>query len=487
MSESRRSFLAKISGLLLGSVANTPVQAEKSADQQGQTLGDLDVDKVYLRGDSAYEPHRKAAVWQAIKPERYPKLIVQARTEADIVDTILYARANKLPVSVGCGGHSYVGSPLRNGGILLNVSGLRGVDVERESRLVKAQPGVLGAELSAILEQHGLGFPVAHCPTVSLGGYLLGGGMGWNGESWGQLACFNVRAVDLITASGERIHADQNSHGDLFWAVRGAGPAFCAVVTRYYLDVFAMPQAITSSTYIYTLAALKSIISWLEAYKAQQHPKLELTVIFTTDDHSQSPDPRQDRQCIVSAVCFADTIEEANFLLGALAQDAPKKNCIHCEEYESKTMQALLASSKAVIPLRHAVDTVWTSHSGQVLQEIGEHFIDTPSRDTHVFANYRAISHLKTDAAYSVISPMFILSSSAWVGQEEDTACLRWSDGLMEKLKPYNEGSYINETDFIRHPQRAQQCFTATSLSRLKAVCDRYDPAGMFSPPFALG
>jgi FAD/FMN-containing dehydrogenase len=337
-----------------------------------------------------------------------------------------------------------------------------------------------------MLDQHGLGFPIAHCPSVSLGGYLLGGGMGWNGGDWGQLACFNVKAVDLVTAAGEQIHVDENSHPDLFWAVRGAGPAFCAVVTRFYLEVFPLPRAITASTYVYTMDALDSVISWLEAYKSQVHSKIELSVIFVTDDEAQSPDPRKDRRCIVSAICFADDVAEAKRLLGTIAQSAPKKACIHCAEYEPRAMVDFLAGSKAHRSHRIAGDTIWTGHTAQALQEIGQHFMETPSRDTHVFANYRAKSTLPDDAAYSVTAPMFMLSSSRWASAEDDSECLRWSDELMERLEPYNEGSYINETDFIRHPERAKDCFSSASLSRLKTVREKYDPTAMFKAPFAL-
>jgi len=233
--------------------------------------------------------------------------------------------------------------------------------------------------------------------------------------------------------------------------------------------------------------ALDSVIDWLETYKSQHHPKVELTVIFTTDNNSQSPDPRRDRRCIVSAVCFADDVTEAKTLLGAVARGAPKQSCILCNEYQAKTFQGLLASSKAAVPIRHAVDTVWTSQSAEALQQIGEHFTDTPSRDTHVFANYRAIPDLKTDAAYSIIAPMFILSNSAWIKPEDDEACLHWSDQLMKSLQPSTEGCYINETDFMRYPERVKQCFTSESIGRLKVVRARYDPAGMFPAPFELG
>jgi hypothetical protein len=487
MSDSRRSFIGKIISLFLASFAGRAASADLAGLRQAPIIGRLSAEKVYVRGGNNYEAQRRAAVWQAIKPERYPDLIVRASDEADIVDTVNYARANQLPVSVRCGGHSYVASPLRKGGVLLDISAMRESVIDAPKRQAEVQPGVISAAFSASLEPHGLAFPIAHCPTVSLGGYLLGGGMGWNGVNWGQFACFNVSAVDVITASGERVYASENSHKDLFWAARGAGPAFCAIVSKYYLDVFPRPQAITSSTYIYKLDALEEVINWLEAYKALQSTEIELTVIFSTNKKARSAQSKANKQCIISAVCFADDEAEAAELLGVIATGAPKKDCVYCAEYQSKTMQELLSASVDTIPHRHAVDTLFTGQSGKALKEIGNHFLNSPSSETHVFANYRASSPIKTDAAHTVNASMFILSSSSWRAQENDQACIQWSDELMERLQPYNEGHYINETDFIRHPERARQCFSEASWSRIKTVSEQYDPDAMFSAPFDLG
>ena len=168
----------------------------------------LAVAQQYTRGQSDYELQRMGAVWQAIKPPKYPDLIVQARSEADIVEALRYARARRMTVAVKGSGHNYIASYLRNGGILLDVSGLREVDIDAGRAVVRAQPGIRAAEFCERLKTQDLAFPLAHSANVPIGGYLLGGGMGWNGESWGRMACFRVRALDVVTAAGERLTID---------------------------------------------------------------------------------------------------------------------------------------------------------------------------------------------------------------------------------------------------------------------------------------
>src|SRR5678816_3358472 len=106
------------------------------------------------------------AVWQALKPPRYPDLIVHARSEADVVEVLRYARARRTTVAVKGGGHNYVASYLRNGGILLDVSNLREVDVDTSQALVHARPGIRAAELCERLKSQGLAFPLAHSASV---------------------------------------------------------------------------------------------------------------------------------------------------------------------------------------------------------------------------------------------------------------------------------------------------------------------------------
>jgi FAD/FMN-containing dehydrogenase len=289
--------------------------------------------------------------------------------------------------------------------------------------------------------------------------------------------------VEVVTAAGERLTLDKDSHPDLFWAARGAGPAFCAVATRFHLDVFPRPQAIVSATFVYPIARAPEVIAWLETYRERQPTNLELVLLFAHDTKS-GVGGRDSQQCIVSAVCFAGDDAEAHRVLDALGAGAPAQDLLHAVRYRPTTVEGLLAADLASLPIRHCVETFWVNGAAEPLHALARHFRDAPSAHTLVYANYRADPRLRGDGAYSVMAPLFIFSAAAWTEAQDDAGNQRWSDDLVTTLEPYTAGAYINEVEFTRHPARARRCFSHASWERLAEVNSRYDPTGMFTPPF---
>jgi FAD/FMN-containing dehydrogenase len=473
----RRSLLRGLGAIALGATAAPLLRAAERAPAsppEGLAVGG----EVYARGAERYEIMRQSAAWQALKPARYPDLIVQPRDEADVVETVRYAAARGMHVAVRSGGHSYVVAGLRDGGIHLDLSWLRDLDIDAAARRVTAGPAIRAAELTTALEAQGLAFPVAHVGTVGLGGYLLGGGMGWNGEYWNRYACFNVRAVDLVTAAGERLTASAASHPDLYWAARGAGPGFCAVATRFHLDAFPLPRAITASTYVYGLDALDAVTAWLERAGRNHHPKVELSLVLERDDTEAAR-----HVAVVSAVCFADGAEEAQQILGALAAGVPRQGLVDHVELKPVGFPELLEHGRTGVPRRIAVDTVWTAQPRAAMLEIGAHYLQVPSRHAVVIGGYRAQVDLPDDAAFTVQAPLFINCFVGWDEAADDAANLAWLDQAVRRLEPLTVGSYINETDLFARPAHAKRALSPAAWERLAAVRGRYDPEGLFAAP----
>ena len=471
--------MAGLGGMALGGCAVPLLYARENkkaagAKHQLEVSGDI-----YRLGDAHYEQARQNAVWQAIKPNRFPQLIVNAKTEEDVIATIQYARSHGMQVAVRGSGHNYVASYLREGGILLNVSQLRDIQIDVDARVAHAQPGILGAEFCSILAAHELAFPVAHCPTVPLGGFLLGGGMGWNGEHWNRFACFNVEAIDLVTAAGERLTVTRDAHSELFWAARGAGPAFCGVVIRYHLKVFPMPRTIIQSTYVFSSDQIDRMIDWLEQARQQQDSKIEMSFIMEDRDG--------EKQCVLSAVCFADGEAEARSLLNSLLSDIPETGRLFAKELDPVSFSEVLALTFTSAPSRLANETAWAQTPRPAVEVMAEHFLKAPTGNTVMIANYRSNTDLPEDAACSVTAPLFLNWSTRWNSAEDDDMHTRWMDQIAESLEPVMSGCYINETDFICRPQWARKCFSEASWNRLAEIHERYDPDGILPPPFELG
>jgi FAD/FMN-containing dehydrogenase len=472
---SRRAFLAAAGQIAAGSAlaplaCAPPVRAASEPATPAAAH--------YARGQDGYELQRTAAVWQAIKPARYPDLIVQARSEADVVEVLRYARARRLRVAVKGGGHNYIASYLRNGGILLDVSGLREVDVDTSSAIVRAQPGIRAAELCERLRAHGLAFPLAHSAGVPIGGYLLGGGMGWNGESWGRMACFRVRALDVVTAAGERLTIDARSHPDLYWAARGAGPAFCAVATRFHLEAFPYPRGLRAAAYTFPIESSPGIAHWLHDIAVQRIPNLELTMALETE--SGAP------QCTAAIACFAASDAEARETLGTVARSAPVELGISGDRSRPTTFNELYGASLTQYPLRVAAENIWTTRPLEAAQVLVAAWQRTPSPDTVGIVNFQADRGALPDAACSTTGTAYLLWMATWRDRAQDEENIRWSQATSDALQPHTLACYVNECDLERRPERVGLCFPAAKRERLRAIAARYDPGGLLPPAFDL-
>ena len=136
--------------------------------------------------------------------------------------------------------------------MLLDVHGLDHCTVDADRNVAVVGPGKGGSVLAGELDAQGLFFPAGHCKGVCIGGYLLQGGYGWNSRVFGP-ACESVIGLDVVTADGEQLYCDADNHPDLYWAARGAGPGFFAVVTAFHLKLYAKPAVCASSLYVYPI------------------------------------------------------------------------------------------------------------------------------------------------------------------------------------------------------------------------------------------
>lgn len=222
---------------------------------------------------------RSAMVWNNIKPNRSPDVIVKVKSDQDVVEAVNFARENGLKVVVHGGGHTWCGLAVRNGGMTIDLAELTESKIDKASQTAVIQPVISNRELARRLGEYDLAFPIGHCPTVKASGYLLNGGMSWNMGHWGP-ACLSVEAIDFVTADGKMVKASATEHADLFWAAKGCGPGMFAVATRFHLKCYPLPKAITSSTYFYSLKDLKEVVEEVTALGRKMPDFVELSIFL---------------------------------------------------------------------------------------------------------------------------------------------------------------------------------------------------------------
>jgi FAD/FMN-containing dehydrogenase len=162
--------------------------------------------------------------------DRRPALIVRPADSADVSLAVSLARANGLELAIRGGGHSLAGHGTSDGGLVLDMSNMRGLHIDPQRRIAWAQAGLTAGQYTAETARHGLATGFGDTGSVGIAGLTLGGGIGWLVRKHG-LTIDDLLAVELVIADGERLHVDSKRHPDLFWALRGGGGNF-GVITR---------------------------------------------------------------------------------------------------------------------------------------------------------------------------------------------------------------------------------------------------------------
>ncbi len=436
---------------------------------------------VISRDHPDYEARRKSLVWQVAKPARRPDLIVQANSVDDVIAAVNQARTQGLKLIAKSGGHSISGSFLRDDGMLLDLLGMREVEVDPVMQTATAEPGTWGPTLLHALEPHGFGFPVARGGSVAIGGFLLGGGLGFNPNTWG-IACFSVTGADVVTADGRLLTVNDKQYPDIYWAVRGAGPGFFGVVIKYYLRVYPLPGAMTTSQYIHPLDTHSKVAAALEQLVPNSDHRLELILLLTGNPDKEAVAAGAPEQvCLVNAIAYGADEAESRALLATVANSALNDAPLAKKEYEPTNLKILTGETGESFPHgRMATEGVWSNSIAPVIAILSERMRQAVTPLTTISIRFMGNTRLPENAAYSLIGSTNILSVLTWRDARDDSAVAGWLRATMSALEPFSLGHYINNEDIVSYPERNQHSFTPDSWARLRALRKRYDPSGVF-------
>lgn len=427
-------------------------------------------------------------VWHLSKPERYPDVIVKPRSVDEIVSAIKHAAKYSLKVAIRSGGHNSTGSSLRNEGMLLDLSGMSELEIDENKQIASVQPGVRSDQLVRAAREKGLCFPVPHCTSVGISGFVMGGGIGWNYAQNGGMATFSIVGAEVITADGQRVMATEEDHSDLLWAVRGAGPGFFGVVTRLILKLYPVPRSIMASSYIFPLRELKTVTSILDEVKKNNEINDRVELLAVLMHHPEMPadaPPEKSKICFVTAFAFEQSDSDGKAVLEPFSKSELSTKSLVKDEYQSFTFEGLYdkyfsLEDPAGRMARYGADNILTNRGNEALVLIAEHLKKTTSTDTHILAAWGLNLKPRNDASFSGVGDCFIGCYSIWDGENNDVENLDWLKQSQPIIDQFADGHYVNEINGEGNPGRYRECYTKTKWKRLQELREKYDPEGIF-------
>lgn len=435
--------------------------------------------QVISQQDAGFDAASAAILWNGRKQAQPPKLMVKAACVPDVIATIRFAAEHGLRVSPKGGGHNFSGIA-QQGGIVLDVSALNRVWIDKEARIAEVGPGITNGELASALEAQGLAFPVGHCATVPMSGYLLGGGVGWNSGEWG-FGFANVESIDVVLADGILRRVSESEHPEIFWAARGAGPEFFGITVGYRLRLRSLPRAITTVVRIYPLAAVQDVFAWKQAVMTDVPTNVEFTTAMTSAPGSGGAV----KVALAIATVFADTPGEASAIHARIAAHAPE-GALGVEPEMATPFAVLYEIIGRFFPVghRYAVDSSWAD-AGAALYVAGlaEGIASAPSAETFALeVSMPPNRPVPPYAAFSKHGSVWGCIYTVWEGPEDDALNLAWLRETADRIEPFVTGHYVGEADLER-PERRNGCHSPEALGRLRSLQAVYDPKGMFLRP----
>jgi FAD/FMN-containing dehydrogenase len=362
--------------------------------------------------------------------------------------------------------------------MLLDLSRKSQVEIDTKNQRAIVEPGVRARDFQKRLNDLGYRFPTATCPTVGISGHLLGGGASFTTRMDGP-SCSYVEAVDVVLAEGTEIHATDASHPEIMWAVRGAGPSFFGVVTKFYLRIKPIEKSILWSNYLFSSEIAEEFLTWhiniskslpvttqhnVFAVKAlmPQYPGIPMglgVVAFgNTDD-----------QCRAQLEVF----DKAPFAPKYLAR-TPSTPWTHDQGYG----QVAMLYPKG---LRFRSETLWVDPHREGWAKLCSDAIATlPNLHSHMlWAPYGTHAALP-NACYSGTSPLSLHFYGVSESADDDVAMSEWVNGWMNRFRKYsaNNGTgKINDNGLNEFPKYYLSPENTKKLELLRA---KYDPEGVF-------
>ncbi len=432
---------------------------------------------VIAPGDEGYDQARR--VYNAMI-ERRPAVVVRCANAGDVIAAVHFARENQLDLAVRGGGHSVPGFGTCDGGVVVDLAGMRGVRVDPASGTARAEGGATWGDFNAATYAFGLATTGGIISTTGVGGLTLGGGIGYLARGYG-LSCDNLVAADVVTADGRFLVASEDENADLFWALRGGGGNF-GVVTSFEFRLHPVKD-IYGGPMFYELSDAGAVLRFYREFIADAPEQLGAFPAFQIAPPLPFiPEDRHGDTFAAIVACWAGPLDQGAHALQPFHDVAP----VVAEFVGPMPYPALNSAFDPLLPpgLQHYWKANFVAElSDEAIQAHLEHGPKVPavSSTVHIYPIDGACHRVAPDAtAFAYRDANFAtVIAGMWPDPADNQANIKWVRDYYDATAPLSEaGGYVNfmaadDQDRVEANYRA-------NYQRLVEVKRTYDPGNLF-------
>jgi FAD/FMN-containing dehydrogenase len=420
-------------------------------------------------GDADYD--RTRAVWNGMI-DRRPGLIARCRNARDVAAAVNFARGANILVSVRGGDHNAAGNAVCDGGLMIDLSLMQGIEVDAETRTARAEPGVRWASFDQATQAHGLATTGGTVSDTGIAGLTLGGGLGWLAGKHG-LTCDNLLEVEVVTADGHLVRASQRENANLFWALRGGSGNF-GVVTAFTFQLHPVGPTVVAGLVAHPLERAAEVLRFYRDFADTVPDEVNTAAVRLT-----TPDGVK---LIAIAACSCGPIDAGEEALQPLRDFGPPvldqigpvpyiafqqgldPSFPRGRRYYWKSLMMRELSDDAIAHLVEVYESVSSPMTAILLQQVGNAARRVPV-DSTAFAHRDA----RWDLAFL----------TGWEDPTQDLAQIAWTRQSSTLLRPFSTGgAYVNGVA-DGDPDEITGAYGA-NYRRLAALKAEYDPTNLF-------
>jgi FAD/FMN-containing dehydrogenase len=455
--------------------AETQLDAQAVAGLSERTRG-----PVLTPGDPGYDDAR--SIWNALI-DRHPALIVQCSGAADVVDAVNFARDEGLALSIKAGGHNVAGNAVNDGGLVIDLSQMRGVTVDPASQTVRVQGGATWGDCDRETQLFGLAVPGGVVSTTGVAGLTLHGGLGHLRRRYG-LSIDSLLSVDIVTADGQFRRASATENEDLFWAVRGAGSNF-GVVTSFEFQAHPVGPIVFVGAIFYPFADAPTVLpAWRDFMATAPEELSSLAICWSIPPHEPFPPEIHGTPIVAVAAAYCGPVEEGERVVQPLRELAEPV----VDASGPWPWLGLQSGFDAIFPageLRY-----WKSRAlGELTDEAIGEIVELASRrpspltDVVIWHHGGAMTRVgETETAYSGRDATFLVTAEAnWTDPAQNDEAIGWAREVWDAMERHSTGGvYLNFPGLGEEEEALARAGYRANYERLAALKAKYDPENLF-------